>query len=207
MLEIVLATTSIYKQQLFRRLNIPFRTMAADISETSQPGENAEYVAKRLAQEKAQKIANSAKDCLIIGADQCAQCDEKLVHKPGSHHGALLDLQEYSGKQIVFYTSVCLITPGGEIAQFTDKTSVHFRTLTHEEIENYLRIEQPYDCAGAFKAEGLGISLFSSFETTDPTAIIGLPLIQLSQALRDLGFDCYSASSGAISSSSNSSES
>lgn len=207
MSKIILATTSKYKKQLFGRLNLTFAASAANICETPRSGEGAASAAKRLAYEKAHKIANSVKDCLIIGADQCAQCGDKLVFKPGSHEQAVAELSAYSGRSVDFYTSVCVLTPDGGNEQFTNKTVVHFRTLTQQEIDAYLRIEQPYDCAGAFKAEGLGISLFRSIETTDPTAIIGLPLIQLSQALRDLGFDCYSASSGAISSGPNSSES
>lgn len=192
MSKIVLATTSIYKQQLFERLHLNFCSIAADIDESPRPDEDAQMVATRLAREKALKVAESETGSVVIGADQCAQCDQQLVFKPGSHDKAVADLLRYSGNQVEFYTAVCVLTPDEKPLEFVDRTLVHFRMLNQQEIENYLHIEQPYDCAGAFKAEGLGISLFRSLETSDPTAIVGLPLIQLSQTLRDLGFDCYS---------------
>ena len=207
MQNIILATNSKYKQQLFQRLNLKFEAESADIDESPHRGEDAPTLAKRLAHQKAVKLAKLKKGCWIIGADQCAQNRDTLVSKPLSHAHAVEDLQAYSGNRVEFYTSVCLISPDGQSEQFTDKTVVEFRILNLLEIENYLRIEQPYDCAGSFKAEGLGISLFHAIKTEDPTAIIGLPLIQLSQTLRDQGFDCYSRNTYSTNIGSKSSES
>lgn len=192
--KIALATESTYKKKLFSRLNLEFSAQAANIDETPLADEAAIALAARLAEEKAlsTKRAGDASDLWIIGADQTAQCDEKLVFKPGSYQQAVEDLRRYSGQSLDFYTAVYVSTPKGADAAFIDKSSVQFRALSLEEIENYLRLEQPYDCAGAFKAEGLGITLFESITSSDPTALIGLPLIWLGNFLRKQGFNSYS---------------
>ena len=197
MKKIILATESKYKKSLFSRLNLTFESIAADIDESPQPGENAKELSARLAREKALAVSSSeTRDCWIIGADQAAACGNKLVSKPNTHECAVADLKAYSGNRVAFYTSVCIaspdkVSPDKSHTEICDQTRVHFRELSDADIENYLLVEQPYDCAGAFKAEGLGISLFSSIESTDPTALIGLPLIQLANVLRQQGFDCY----------------
>lgn len=196
MQKIVLATESTYKKALFSRLNLNFDSVAANVSEIALENEQAETLAARLAREKAEELKSRGehKYDWVIGADQAAQCGKYLVSKPGTHQQAAKDLSIYSGNKVDFYTAVCVMPPEQSPIEFTDKTSVLFRNLAAHEIENYLRIEQPYDCAGAFKAEGLGITLFNSIESEDPTALIGLPLIKLAQALRSQGLNCYTES-------------
>lgn len=191
---IILATESAYKQSLFKRLNLEFSAKAANVDETPLIDETARNMAGRLAKTKALEIkrVRDTPDQWIIGADQTAQCNEVLVSKPSSHEQAVQDLHQYAGNILDFYTAVYVATPEGEDEHFIDKTSVKFRDLTSDEIENYLRIEKPYDCAGAFKAEGLGISLFEYMTSSDPTALIGLPLIWLGNFLRSQGFNSYS---------------
>lgn len=193
MKKIVLATESRYKKSLFSRLKLDFISVAADINETPLLEETAAALAKRLATEKSEKIANSHEfsKSWVIGADQSAQNGNNLVFKPGSHDQAVIDLLSYSGKKLDFYTAACVISPEGVKAHFMDKTSVVFRELSTDEVDRYLHIDKPYDCAGAFKVESLGISLFQSITSVDPTALIGLPLIQLGSYLQSQGFDCY----------------
>lgn len=193
MRKIILATESKYKKSLFSRLNLAFESVAADIDETPKSGESAKALAARLAKEKALAISGLKEGVQywIIGADQAASCGNNLIGKPKTHERAVADLKIYADNTVVFYTSACVLSPDNRFFHVSDKTTVNFRDLSNEEIENYLRIEQPYDCAGAFKAEGLGISLFDSIESFDPTALIGLPLIQLADLLRKQGFDCY----------------
>ena len=186
---LVLATTSIYRRELLARLKIPFQTAAPDIDEAPLPGESAQQTALRLAQEKTRAVAIHYPDALIIGSDQVALLGEQQLGKPLSHEKARDQLRSMRGQSVVFYTALALLnTRNGEMQTETAENRVSFRHFTDDEIESYLRREQPYDCAGSAKAEGLGIALISRMEGDDPNALIGLPLILLVTLLHRQGF-------------------
>jgi septum formation protein len=186
---LVLASTSPYRRELLARLGLPFDVARPEVDETPLSGESPEALARRLAGAKARAIALRQPDAWVIGSDQVAELDGSALGKPGSFERAADQLAAASGKRVAFHTAVCLMRyrDRAEIA-FADRTRVHFRPLANGEIERYLHAEQPYDCAGSFKAEGLGITLFDAIMTSDPTALVGLPLIALSRALRQAGF-------------------
>ena len=173
---------------LLERLELPFVTAPPHVDETAQPGEAAAMAAIRLAEAKARTVATRFPDALVIGSDQLADCEGRHVGKPGSHAAAVAQLQALSGRTVVFHTGIALLDArsGGCATRLVDVRST-FRPLSRDEIEAYLARERPYDCAGSVKAEGLGIALFSAIESDDPTALIGLPLIQLTGMLRDAG--------------------
>lgn len=185
---LILGSTSRYRRDLLSRLGIAFDTAAPDIDETPHTHESPQQTAQRLALAKAVVIAKQYPHALVIGSDQVADLEGLSVGKPGTHNKAVAQLQMMSGKKVVFHTAVALVCQqtafqACDIAQVT----VEFRTLSTEEIDRYLRIEQPYDCAGSAKNEGLGISLMQAIHSDDPTALIGLPLIRTCQLLRHAG--------------------
>jgi septum formation protein len=185
---LLLASTSRYRRELLGRLGLPFeaRTPAAD--ERALPGEPPERMAARLAAAKARSIA--AQDAIVIGSDQVASLDGRLLRKPGRHDVALAQLEAAQGKTVVFHTGVFVLDTGsGRSWAHVDQTDVRFARRTRRELDRYLAIEQPYDCVGSFMSEGLGVALFESIESRDPTALIGLPLIWLAAALKDAGLD------------------
>jgi septum formation protein len=185
---LILASTSVYRRELLQRLGLPFDTMAPGVDESSLPGETPASIARRLSLEKAQAVARMHPDALVIGSDQTATLDGRaVIGKPGTHERAVLQLRAASGQTMVFHSGLALCRPGHAPLLDCVLTRVKFRTLTDEEIERYLRKETPYDCAGSAKSEGLGISLLDAQEGTDPTALVGLPLIRLSAMLRDSG--------------------
>lgn len=184
---LVLASTSRYRRELLGRLRLAFSIEAPGVEESPRPGEPLVTVAQRLAREKARAVAARHPDAIAIGSDQVADLDGRVLGKPGNEGRAFEQLRDCSGRDVVFHTAVCVTGPAREIA-FADRTVVSFRSLGEDEIRRYLALEQPYDCAGSFKAEGLGASLFESIRSDDPTALIGLPLIALSRALREFGF-------------------
>ncbi len=185
---LILASSSIYRQQLLARLQLPFEAISPAIDETPLPGETPPDTALRLARAKAQAVAGDATDVLVIGSDQVATLDGDHIGKPGDHANALKQLQKMRGREVVFHTALCLLDtrPGAEPRLQTDnvQTRVHFRMLSDKELDAYLRIEQPYDCAGSAKNEALGIALLESIHSDDPTALTGLPLIALTTMLR-----------------------
>ena len=183
---LVLASTSIYRSELLRRLQLPFQIAAPDIDETPQPGEDAKQTARRLSLEKAYAVADRHPNALIIGSDQVAVLGEQRLGKPLTHENAVHQLRAMRGHCIIFYTALTLLNTRSNEAQ-TDvaENRVTFRQLSDDEIESYLRKEQPYHCAGSAKMEGLGISLISQLEGEDPNALIGLPLILLVSMLRN----------------------
>jgi len=189
---LILASTSRYRRELLSRLQLPFDTMAPEVDETPAAGETPAATASRLACAKAQAVAARVPQALVIGSDQVATVDGAQIGKPGSHERALQQLQTLRGRQVVFHTALCLLdgrTGAGAPRQSTEVQSVvRFRDLPDAELDAYLRIEQPYDCAGSAKNEGLGIALLESIESTDPTALTGLPLIALTSMLRRAGF-------------------
>ncbi len=186
--KLVLASTSRYRRELLARLELAFVTAAPDIDEAPLAGEAPRETALRLAEAKARSVAAAHPDALVIGSDQIADCDGRPVGKPGNFQGAVRMLTALSGKTVVFHTGLALLdTASGHCrTALVDVRSV-FRELSRAEIEAYLKREAPYDCAGAVKAEGLGIVLFEAIESDDPTALIGLPLIRLTSLLRDAG--------------------
>ncbi|MEO6422298.1 MAG: Maf family nucleotide pyrophosphatase [Candidatus Nitrotoga sp.] len=186
--QLVLASTSIYRSELLGRLKIPFQIAAPDIDETPQPGESAKQVAWRLSREKASAVAIHYPDALIIGSDQVALLGEQQLGKPLTHENAVLQLRTMRGQSVNFYTALTLLnTRNDEFQTEMAINCVNFLNFSDDEIESYLRKEQPYNCAGSAKSEGLGIALISRMEGEDPTALIGLPLIQLVSMLKKQG--------------------
>ena len=185
---LVLASTSRYRRMLLERLGLPFEAVAPQIDETALAGEAPAATAFRLATAKARSVASAYRDALIIGSDQVADCQGQAIGKPGSHENAVAQLQALSGQTVVFHTGLALLDAASGACQtaLVDVTST-YRHLTGEEIEGYLRRERPYDCAGSVRSESLGIALFERIESDDPTALIGLPLIQLGRMLAAAG--------------------
>ena len=187
---LVLASTSRYRRELLSRLRLPFTAFSPDVDETPDAGESPEHTALRLAAVKARAAARAFPDALIIGADQVAELDGVRLDKPGSHEKAREQLFRASGREVVFHTAVALLrSSSGEMLTAIVPTVVRFRTMTGAQIEAYLDLEQPYDCAGSAKSEGLGIVLLERIAGEDPTALIGLPLIALSSMLQQFGLD------------------
>ncbi len=186
---LILASTSRYRRELLERLGLPFNIARPEVDETPLPGETAPALARRLAWAKAAAITVQHPEALIIGSDQVAALGNQSLGKPGTRENALALLAAMSGREVVFHTAVCLLRGSGAMLEVTDVTRVHFRELATAEIERYVDAERPLDCAGSFKSEGLGISLFKAIETSDPTALVGLPLIALSKMLRQAGFN------------------
>ena len=187
---LILASTSRYRRELLERLRIPFRALAPQTDETPLPGEAPADLAERLALAKARALAAAHPDAVVIGADQVADVDGVAIGKPGNHERAVEQLRAMSGRTIVFQTALAVVRASTGFAEVRRvPVAVRFRTLTGAEIEFYLRTEQPYDCAGSAKCETLGIALLDAIESDDPTALIGLPLIQTAALLRAAGLD------------------
>lgn len=187
-MKLILASASRYRRHLLERLGLPFEVIPAAIDETPLLGEAPDTLAQRLAREKAQHVAKTHPNALVIGSDQVAALGNDFLGKPGHYDAAAAQLKKMSGQTIVFYTAVCLYHK--DIYQEAlVPTRCQFRQLDSAEIHYYLMQEQPYDTAGSAKAEGLGISLMQSLQADDPTAIIGLPLIALSTLLRQFGIN------------------
>ncbi len=185
---LLLASTSRYRRELLGRLGLPFDVRAPTTDERALDAEPPEVMAQRLAAAKAESVA--ARDAIVIGSDQTASLDGRLLRKPGRHEVALAQLEAAQGKTVVFYTGVHVLdTASGRSWSHVDRTEVRFARRERDELARYLEIEQPYDCVGSFKAEGLGVALFHSIESHDPTALIGLPLIWLAAALKSAGLD------------------
>lgn len=185
---LILGSTSRYRRQLLERLQLPFDVAAPDVDETPLPGESPRDLALRLALAKARAVAAQHPQAVVIGSDQVADLNGKPLGKPGNHERATRQLREMRGHSMVFHTAVSVVCLETGFAQ-TDlaPVRVRFRSLDDAEIERYLRAEQPYDCAGSAKSEGLGIALLDAIESDDPTALIGLPLIRTCQMLRAAG--------------------
>lgn len=185
-LTIILGSSSEYRKTLLQRLHIPFITYAPDIDETPQEGESALQLVERLSREKALAVAEHHPNSLIIASDQVAvlQGQDKILGKPGNAENAIQQLIECSGQTIHFLTGLAVYNSNTKRFQYsTEHYTVTFRDLTHKEIVRYVGKDQPYYCAGSFKAEGLGITLFEKMEGSDPNTLIGLPLIRLNQFL------------------------
>ncbi len=187
---LILGSSSPFRKELLDRLQLDYQTYSPDIDETHLDNENAEDMVKRLSLEKAKAIATEHPNSLIIGSDQCAVLNGKILGKPRDHATAVKQLSDSSGEEVSFLTGLCLYDSQTQEYQLDlVPYGVKFRKLSHAEINNYLHNEQPYNCAGSFKSEGLGITLFEGFTGSDPTALIGLPLIRLTQMLREKGIN------------------
>jgi len=202
---LILASSSIYRRELLSRLQLPFEVIAPDIDETPAAGESPESTALRLARQKGDAIAQRHPDALIISSDQVATLDGEQIGKPGNHANALQQLIKMRGRRVIFHTALCLSDhrrPEAPVIQIDNiQTFVTFRDLSDAELDAYLRIEQPYDCAGSAKNEGLGIAILERIDSTDPTALTGLPMIALTGMLRNAGmpfFGVAAADSGVI---------
>ncbi len=187
---LILGSTSIYRRELLGRLRIPFTVVAPGVDESARANERPAEIAVRLALTKARTVARQHPDAVVIGSDQVAELDGVAVGKPGDHQRATEQLRLMSGREVIFHTAVAVVYAkrdfeGSDLA----RVAVRFRSLTDDEIERYLQIEQPYDCAGSAKSETLGIALLQAVESDDPTALIGLPLIRTCALLRRAGLD------------------
>lgn len=188
MRRLVLASSSPYRHELLSRLQLTFESSAPEIDETAKAQEEPEQLVRRLAYEKAQALAATFGDHLIIGSDQVAVLEQCILGKPHTFERAKRQLQDCSGKSVIFMTGVALLDSSNGGAQVDCvRFTVHFRSLDDDQIERYLHAEQPFDCAGSFKAEGLGVSLFRSTEGEDATSLVGLPLIRLVDMLNEAG--------------------
>jgi septum formation protein len=186
---LLLASTSVYRRALLARLALPFEVAASQVPEDEVANEPAEKRAQRLARAKAEALAHQYPEAIVIGADQVAAVGGRVLHKPGEASRGREQLAALSGNTAHFHTACALIGTRARVnVSHVDTTSVVFRPLQGDEIERYIEREQPFDCAGSFKAEALGIALFTRIDSTDPTALVGLPLIWLAHALRGCGY-------------------
>jgi len=187
-MKLVLASSSPFRKTLLEKLHLTFETDSPDINETPLANESIEDMVKRLSEGKARALADKHPNSLIIGSDQSAALNDKVLHKPGNYEVAFKQLKAASGQTITFYTGLCLYNSStGKSETICEPFVVKFRELSDSEIENYLKREEPYNCAGSFKSEALGISLFESMRGDDPNTLIGLPLIQLCRMLKANG--------------------
>ena len=185
---LVLGSTSRYRQELLQRLRIPFSVAAPDVDETPRAGEAPAALAMRLALAKARAVASAFSQAVVIGSDQVADLDGVPLGKPGSHERAVAQLRLMRGRTVIFQTAVAVVCMASGFEQAAlAAVKVRFRQLSDEAIENYLQAEQPYDCAGSAKSEGLGIALLEAIDSDDPTALIGLPLIRTCHLIEAAG--------------------
>ena len=181
---LVLGSTSPFRKALLDKLGLPFITDAPNTDETRRPGETPDRLVRRLAEDKARDVASRFPDALVIGSDQVACVGDEILGKPGNRENAIAQLSAASGKAVTFYTGLCLYnTANDQLQVAVEPFVVHFRVLDAAQIERYIDHEQPFNCAGSFKSEGLGITLFAALEGRDPNALVGLPLIRLVEML------------------------
>lgn len=188
MTPLILGSTSVYRRELLARLRLPFSCERPAVDETPRAGEAPDALATRLACAKAEDVAARFSGAWVIGSDQVAELEGRPLGKPGGRDAAIAQLSAMAGRTVVFHTALALAHAGQPTLRASDRTEVIFRALQPGEIARYVDAEQPFDCAGSFKGEGLGITLFEAIRTTDPTALIGLPLIATSRLLRSAGY-------------------
>lgn len=187
-MRLVLASTSPYRRALLERLGLEFVIARPRVDETPVEGEAAAALSQRLARAKAAAVAATEPAAWVVGSDQVADPGDGPLGKPGSRAAAVAQLARLSGREVRFHTAVSVLRADGPALQALDTTTVRFRSLSREEIDRYVDADQPFDCAGSFKAEALGITLFESIRSDDPTALVGLPLIATARLLREAGF-------------------
>lgn len=185
---LVLGSSSRYRKALLKRLHLPFECYSPDIDETPLSGETALALVQRLAKQKAQAVASEKPGCVVIGSDQVCINGEQILGKPHTEAAAFEQLKAASGKAVSFLTSLCVLDADGTAHEAVAEIKVQFRQLTDDEIRRYIAADQPLDCAGSFKSEALGVSLFSSVNSDDLTALEGLPLIKTAEFLRRCGY-------------------
>jgi len=187
---LVLGSTSPFRKSILEKLNLPFECAKPDIDETALVNESPQALVERLAIEKAKAVAHKFSNALIIGSDQVAVCDGEILGKPHTFDNGVKQLTQFSNKSVIFYTGLCVYDSSeNTVKSLVEPFIVHFNELSLSEIESYLKAEQPYNCAGSFKSEGLGICLFKKLEGDDPNTLIGLPLIKLVALLKQHGLD------------------
>ncbi len=193
MKELILASSSTHRRTLLQRLGLPFQAISPNIDESPIAGETPLALVQRLARRKAAAVASAHAGCIVVGSDQVAVIDgpagQRILGKPANRHNAIAQLIALSGREAQFLTSLCVRDADGAEQLDVDETRVHFRTLNAHETVAYVDREQPFDCAGAFRSEGLGVALFKRVESEDPNALIGLPLIRLCDMLRKVGLN------------------
>ena len=188
MKKLVLGSTSPFRKEILAKLNIPFVCAKPNVDESAFDNESPVALVERLAIEKAKAVAHEFPDALIIGSDQVAMCDGEILGKPHNFENAVKQLEKFSNKTVAFYTGLCVYDSNLDYTtSVIEPFLVHFNELSPSDIENYLHAEQPYNCAGSFKSEGLGICLFKKLEGDDPNTLIGLPLIKLVELLKQHG--------------------
>ena len=191
---LILGSTSRYRRELLSRLQVPFDVVSPEVDETPQTHETPSALACRLALAKAHAVAQQHPEAVVIGSDQVADLNGEPLGKPGTHERAVLQLQRMRGQTVVFQTAVAVVCHARQFEQTElAQIRVRFRDLSDAEIENYLRLEEPYDCAGSAKSEGLGIALLEAIDNDDPTALIGLPMIRTARLLRAAGISLLGA--------------
>lgn len=191
---LILASTSRYRRELLQRLQLPFAVEAPGVDESPLPGEAPAALAARLALDKAMAVATRTPDAVVIGSDQVADLDGQPIGKPGDHDRAVQQLRQMSGRSVLFQTALAVVRARSGFQRVElASVRVSFRQLSDDEIETYLRLEQPYDCAGSAKSESLGIALLAAIDSDDPTALVGLPLIRTCELLRQAGLDPLAA--------------
>lgn len=187
---LILASTSRYRRELLQRLRLEFEVQAPGVDETAQPGETPPALALRLALAKARAVASRHADAVVIGSDQVADLDGRAIGKPHTHERAAEQLAKMSGRRVTFHTAVAVVRPERAFERaLLAPVTVRFRHLGSAEIERYLRLDQPYDCAGSARSESLGVALLDAIDSDDPTALVGLPLIRTCALLREAGLD------------------
>ncbi|MDO6446065.1 nucleoside triphosphate pyrophosphatase [Colwellia sp. 1_MG-2023] len=187
---IILASTSPFRKSLLEKLNINFTCGKPETDETPKLNESPQALVERLAIEKAAAVAKKSPESLVIGSDQVAVCDNEILGKPHTFDNAVNQLTKFSGKTVTFYTGLCVFnSQDNTVKSLVEPFHVHFNTLSQQEIKDYINAEQPLNCAGSFKSEGLGICLFHKLEGDDPNTLIGLPLIKLVQLLKEFNFN------------------
>ena len=194
---LVLGSTSPFRKEILEKLNIPFLCAKPNIDEKAMAGETPQALVERLAIEKAHAVAQNHPNALIIGSDQVAVCDGDILGKPHNFENAVKQLTKFSHKSVTFYTGLCVLNSNNnEVTSLVEPFTVHFNELTLTQITHYLHAEEPYNCAGSFKSEGLGICLFEKLEGDDPNTLIGLPLIKLVALLKQHGLDVLAEQKG-----------
>ncbi|MCP4471024.1 MAG: septum formation protein Maf [Gammaproteobacteria bacterium] len=188
--KLILASSSPFRKQLLGRLRLDYECHSPDVDESVLAGEQAGHYVCRLAEAKARVVAQQNPQAVVIGSDQCALLEDRILGKPGSHEIAMQQLRRVQGKSMMFHTAVCVMSLAtGFVAVEEVPFTVEFRELSDQQLDHYLRVEQPYQCAGSFKAEGYGSVLFSRMHGDDPSALIGLPLFKLTQMLEAAGIE------------------
>jgi MAF protein len=191
-MNLILASTSPYRKILLEKLKIPFTWRSPNVDETPLQGEQPRQLVERLARAKAQVVGTGIAKAYVIGSDQVASLDGKILGKPGNYERAFAQLKAASGQAVTFHTGLCLFDTSSNTCHSTvEDFVVTFKSLSDQQIASYLHAEQPYDCAGSFKSEGLGIMLFSALKGRDPNTLVGLPLIGLSELFTELGIDLF----------------